>query len=75
MDYKPIKKGSIAEMPVRPNLADYDKARNEFRWDDIRGELDWFENGGINIAHQAVDRHAQTPLKDKAALYWEGKGG
>ncbi len=75
MDYKPIKKGKIGEMPVQPNLVDYDKARNEFKWDDIGEELDWFENGGINIAFQVVDRHAKTPLKDKTALYWEGKSG
>ncbi len=31
--------------------------------------------GGINIAHEAVDRHADGPLKDKIALRWLGKDG
>jgi acetyl-CoA synthetase len=38
----------------------------------VKKELDWFDNGGINIAYQLVDRHLETPLRDKIALYWEG---
>ena len=73
MDYDPIKKGEITAMPVEPNLLDYQKAREAFRWEDIKKELDGFESGGINIAYEIVDRHLNTPLRDKIALYWEGK--
>jgi acetyl-CoA synthetase len=75
MDYDPIKKVEIGEMAVQPNLSHYDQARAEFRWEDVKKELDWFDNGGINIAYQLVDRHLETPLRDKIALYWEGKEG
>jgi len=75
MDYDPIKKGEIAEMRVKPNLLEYEKAREEFGWEDIKEELDWFDGGGINIAYEVLDRHLKTPLKDKIALFWEGKDG
>jgi acetyl-CoA synthetase len=75
MDYDPIKKGKIDEIPVQPNLANYDRTRATFEWEDVEKGLDWFDNGGINIAYEVVDRHLRTPLKDKIALYWEGKDG
>jgi len=73
MDYPPIKKDKVDEMAVKSNLLDYERARESFRWEDIRKELDWFDDGGINIGYEVVDRHLKTPLKDKIALYWEGK--
>ena len=75
MDYNPIKKGEIAEMRVKPNLLEYERAREKFGWEDIKKELDWLDGGGINIAHEVLDRHLKTPLKDKIALFWEGKDG
>ena len=75
MDYDPIKKGEIAEMRVKPNLLEYEKAREEFGWEDIKKELDGLDGGGINIAYEVLDRHLKTPLKDKIALFWEGKDG
>ena len=60
-------------MPVKPNLLDYENAYESFHWEDVKKELDWFDNGGINIAHEILERHLKTPLKDKVALYWEGK--
>jgi len=75
MDYDPIKKGKIDEMPVQPNLLDYERAKEEFRWEDVKKELDWFDGGKINMAYQVLDRHIKTPLRDKIALYWESKDG
>ena len=75
MDYNPIKKGEIAEMRVKPNLLEYERAREKFGWEDIKKELDWLDGGGINIAHEVLDRHLKTPLKDNIALFWEGKDG
>jgi acetyl-CoA synthetase len=75
MNYEPIRKESIEEMPVRPNLLNYEKARKELSWETIAKELDWFEGGGINVAYEAIDRHIKTPLKNKVALIWEGKNG
>lgn len=75
MEYNPIKKEKVNKMSVMPNLLNYERLREDFRWEDIRKELDAFDDGGLNIAYEVIDRHAKTSLKDKVALYWEGKDG
>jgi acetyl-CoA synthetase len=75
MNYKPIKKHGINEYAVEPHLSNYEKFREELGWEEIRKELDGFEDGGINIAFEAIDRHIKTPGRDKIALFWEGKTG
>ncbi len=62
--------------PAAPLLADYERARREFSWPRARAELDGLPGGrGLNIAHEAVDRHAAGPLADAAALRWLGRDG
>jgi acetyl-CoA synthetase len=62
--------------PVAPNLLDYERAAAEFSWDAARAALDGLPGGrGLNIAHEAVDRHAAGPLRDRLALRFLGKGG
>jgi acetyl-CoA synthetase len=60
---------------VPPNLQDYDAARGAFSWTDARRELDGLPGGGLNIAHEAVDRHAGGLRGDRIALRWLGKRG
>jgi acetyl-CoA synthetase len=61
---------------VAPNLADYAQARRTFSWDAARAELDGLPGGrGLNIAHEAVDRHAAGTRREKVALRWRGKDG
>ena len=61
---------------VPPNLRDYDDARRAFSWDAARRELDGLPGGhGLNIAHEAVDRHAAGPLRHKVALRWLARNG
>jgi acetyl-CoA synthetase len=61
---------------VAPNLADYAAARAGFSWEEVRRtELDGLPGGGLNIAHEAVDRHAVGPHADRLALRWLGKRG
>lgn len=51
------------------HLLDYEKIHATFSWGIVARELDGLPNGkGLNIAHEAVDRHAQTHLKNKVAL-------
>ena len=58
------------------NLADYDRARASFSWAAARAELDGLPGGrGLNIAHEAVDRHAAGSLRDRIALRWLGRDG
>ncbi|MFI5046910.1 MAG: acetate--CoA ligase [Acidimicrobiia bacterium] len=43
-----------------PNLADYEATRASFSWSAARAELDGLPGGGLNIAHECVDRHVAT---------------
>jgi acetyl-CoA synthetase len=49
------------------------------KWDKIL-EWDppfakWFVGGKLNASYNCLDRHIQTPLRNKAALIWEGEPG
>ncbi|MBE9066845.1 acetate--CoA ligase [Leptolyngbya cf. ectocarpi LEGE 11479] len=35
----------------------------------------WFVGGQINISYNCLDRHLDTPRRDKPALVWEGEPG
>ena len=75
MDWKPIKKFPNTWI-VQPNLLDYDKTCATFSWEDIRRELDGLPGGkGLNIAYEAIDRHASGPRRDHLAIRWLGKDG
>jgi acetyl-CoA synthetase len=59
-----------------PNVADYEAARHAFSWDAARAALDGLPRGaGLNIAHEAVDRHAAGPRAEHLALRWLGGHG
>jgi hypothetical protein len=61
---------------VAPNLLDYEKVCAGFSWDAARRELDGLPGGrGLNIAHEAIDRHAAGAMRNHLALRWIGKGG
>jgi len=70
---------SIAKSPaafaVAPNLDDYAAARASFSWAAARSGLDGLPGGGLNIAHEAVDRHAAGARADHVALRWLARDG
>ena len=41
-------------------------------WDDVFDQLDWLPGGRLNLAHEAIDRHAATETAGSTALIWEG---
>lgn len=54
-----------------PNLSDYETVVGSFSWERERGNLAGLPgNAGLNIAHEAIDRHATSLLKDHVALRW-----
>jgi hypothetical protein len=57
-----------ATLRVPPHLADYEAARAGFSWRQARQALDGLPGGGLNIAHEAVDRHAAGSRRDHEAL-------
>jgi acetyl-CoA synthetase len=61
---------------VVPNLNDYDQARAVFSWKCARAELDGLPGGsGLNIAYEAVDRHAASRRRNCLAIRWLGRDG
>ncbi len=69
-----IRKGLSGALP--PNLSDYAAGCARFTWADARRALDGLPDGrGLNIAHEAVDRHAAGPRARRLALRWLGKSG
>lgn len=64
---KPLSSGPL------PNMPDYERAREEFSWEVARMRLAGQPGGGLNIAHEAVDRQAEGPLADVVALRFLSK--
>ena len=44
-------------------------------WEASRAALDGLPGGGLNIAHEAVDRHLGTECADRVAIRWLGRRG
>ena len=62
---------------VAPNLRHYDQSCASFSWDAAaHRDLSGLPGGaGLNIAHEAVDRHATGPRAQRVALRWRGRHG
>ncbi|HSJ72915.1 MAG TPA: acetate--CoA ligase [Miltoncostaeaceae bacterium] len=72
--------GAVIDKPVgarvAPNVGDYERARAGFSWRRARQALDGLPGGrGLNIAHEAVDRHAAGPRAGRVALRCHGRDG
>ncbi len=74
-EYQTISKPR-AGWKVPPNLLDYEATRASFSWDAARRALDGLPGGaGLNIAYEAVDRHAAGSLANHLAIRWLGRRG
>jgi acetyl-CoA synthetase len=74
MDFAVIRKGRAEREAAA--FSDYEQARREFSWEQARAQLSGLPGGaGLNIAFEAVDRHAAGPRRDKVALRWLDKQG
>ena len=67
--------GYPAGHAVAPNIRDYAAFRSRFSWDEARRELDGLPAGGLNIAHETVDRHAAGARREHIAIRWLGRDG
>ena len=68
-----IRKSGVGR-PVAPNLADYEETCRGFDW-QAAAQLDGLPGGGLNIAHEAVDRHAAGARADHVALRFLRRSG
>ncbi|MCC5815054.1 MAG: acetate--CoA ligase [Leptospira sp.] len=76
-EYKELYKQSI-ENPKKfwakqaERLTWFKKWKNVLSHDFKNGQVKWFEGGKLNVSYNCIDRHLDSPLKNKAALIWEG---
>lgn len=59
---------------VRPNLLDYSAERRQFSWTAARSALSARPGNGINIAHEAVDRHVAAGRAERQAFRFISRG-
>ncbi len=52
-------------------LHDYDEISSTFDWKETEQAFSWSKTGQVNMAYEAVDRHAESELKNKVALHFE----
>ena len=75
MPWAPIVK-TAKDCRLPPNLVDYAAACASFSWEEQSRTLAGLPSEqGLNIAHEAVDRHAAGRLRDKIALRCIAKNG
>jgi acetyl-CoA synthetase len=56
-----------------PNIGDFDSLRASFRWSDAKRGLIGLPGGGLNIAHEALDRWVATRDENRLALRFIGR--
>lgn len=65
---------SFAAVTTQPNLHNYNDLYRSFNWEDEVKNLSGLPKGrGLNIAFEAVDRHALGALRDHCAIRWVKK--
>ena len=75
MGFEPIKKNP-KDFKVMPNLVDYPQTCAEFAWGKAEREISRLPGDhGLNMGYQCVDRHANSPRRDRLALRWISKSG
>ncbi|MDY0011790.1 MAG: acetate--CoA ligase [Rhodocyclaceae bacterium] len=74
MDRPTIIPKSAASWPVEPYLKDYPAVCRAFSWQAAQDRLAGLPGGGLNIAFEAVERHARGPNPDKTAFRFLGVG-
>ncbi|WP_460112446.1 acetate--CoA ligase [Pseudomonas sp. H3_D04] len=63
-----IIKKTLANLPLAPNWLDSVQAREAFSWQVEANALAGLPGGGLNLAYEAVDRHAQGARRRHTAL-------
>lgn len=54
---------------IEHHLSNYEKVKSSFLWENVAKELSGLPQGrGLNIAHEAIDKHALTSQKNSIAL-------
>jgi len=59
----------IKKVAVAPNLPAYEQVYGSFDWHQARSEIDYFADGKLNAAYNALDRQLINGRRNKVALY------
>ncbi|MBC9070690.1 acetate--CoA ligase [Thauera sp. CAU 1555] len=73
MDRPSIIRKNADALRVAPNLLDYAATCRDFSWDMVRAALAGLPGGALNIAHEAVVRHAEGAAGERIALRFVGR--
>ena len=57
------------------NLKNYDEIQENFDWSEAEKNFTWYDTGKVNMAYEAIDRHARGDRKNKVALYYRNDAG
>ncbi len=63
----------LQNFSIKPNLLDYEKMYKDFSWEEADKDVDYFEDGKMNIAYNLVDKHVSSDKANKVALLYKGK--
>ena len=72
---RPSRISKAVSFPVTPHLLDRRATCATFRWSDARRQLAGLPGGGLNIAAEAVERHALGSRAGHPAIVWLGADG
>src|SRR5574340_45221 len=80
-EYEDIYKKSVedpesfwAEMAEK-NLTWFKKWDKVLEYNFEKPEIKWFKGGKLNVSYNCLDRFINTPVRNKAAIIWEGDDG
>ncbi|WP_028549412.1 acetate--CoA ligase [Paenibacillus sp. UNC451MF] len=68
MDHTNIE--SIEPVSKSSNMKNFEDERAQFSWEAIEKQFSWSTTGKVNMAYEAIDRHAESAKSDKIALYY-----
>lgn len=62
---------ALPAMKGNYNLNGYEEVYRTFDWKDAEKNFSWHKTGKVNAAYEAIDRHAESHLKNKVAFYYK----
>ncbi|MCP8967473.1 acetate--CoA ligase [Ectobacillus ponti] len=66
-----MKVEALPVIKTSSNLVSYEETYSSFDWAETEKNFSWYETGRVNMAYEAIDRHAKSHLKNKVALYYQ----
>lgn len=66
-----MKLEALPVVSTNNNLENYEEMYQTFDWKEVEKQFSWYETGRVNMAYEAIDKHAKSHLKDKIALYYQ----